>query len=133
MIFGVGNDIVNIARFEKDGEFLERFIRRMSDEGEYRPAGWQSRDLKQQAAFVAKRFAAKEAVVKAMGSGFRGGIYLKHIQIRRDKAGKPFVVLTEGAWRYMREKTGGRSYQIHLSLSDDYPYAAAVAVIETTG
>ena len=77
--------------------------------------------------YVAKRFAAKEAVSKALGTGFRDGIYLSDIEIISDEMGKPFVELKANA--SVRAKNVGIK-KIHLSLSDDAPYVSAMAVAE---
>ena len=78
---------------------------------------------------VATRFAAKEAVSKAFGTGFRDGIYLSDIEILNDNLGRPTVRLTGNAKKYM-QKIAGNNFNIHLSLSDDYPFALAFVIIE---
>ena len=77
--------------------------------------------------YVAKRFAAKEAVAKALGTGFRDGIYLSDIEIISDELGKPFAELKGNALK--RAKQYGIK-KVHLSLSDDYPFVSAMAVAE---
>ncbi len=128
MIYGIGTDIVNVSRLEKGEEFLNRFIKRClsANEQQY----MQRRaifDLQSRIMYVAKRFAAKEAVSKALGTGFRDGIYLSDIEIISDELGKPFVELKSNA--LLRAKKVGIK-TVHLSISDDTPFVAATAVAE---
>ena len=127
MIYGIGSDIVNITRLEKGPDFLNRFIKRSMSPVEQETM--ERRCLADNSArilYVAKRFAAKEAVAKAFGTGFRDGLYLSDIEVRNDNIGKPFVIL-HGQAAELYKKIGAK--HIHLSLSDDYPFAQAVAVI----
>jgi holo-[acyl-carrier protein] synthase len=128
MIYGIGTDIVNISRLEKGDEFLNRFIRRCLSETERQYMQRRAIfDLQSRIMYVAKRFAAKEAVAKALGTGFRDGIYLSDIEIISDELGKPFVELKGQALH--RAKSVGVKH-IHLSLSDDTPFVSAMAVAE---
>jgi len=131
MIYGVGTDIVNIKRLEKNEELLNRFIRRSLSEAEQQQMVRKGlADFAARVAYVARRFAAKEAVVKALGTGFRDGIYLADIEIISDGLGKPLVELKGQARERLKQIAGGRHAAVHLSLSDDYPFAQAFAVIE---
>ena len=125
MIFGIGTDIVRIQRLRADLErYGERFARRiLADEElvEFRQAA-------QQAHFLAKRFAAKEAVVKALGTGFRAGISLHDIAVGHDDRGKPLLVFSERLITYLAER--GVADGGHLSLSDEQEYAVAFVVLE---
>ena len=128
MIYGIGTDIVNVSRLEKGEEFLNRFIKRClsANEQQY----MQRRaifDFQSRIMYVAKRFAAKEAVSKALGTGFRDGIYLSDIEIISDELGKPFVELKSNAL-LRAQKVGIKT--VHLSISDDTPFVAATAVAE---
>ena len=128
MIYGIGTDIVNVNRLEKGSDFLSRFVRRCLSETEQ--LNMQRRaitDMQSQIMYVAKRFAAKEAVAKALGTGFRDGIYLSDIEIISDELGKPFAELKGNALK--RAKQSGIK-KVHLSLSDDYPFVSAMAVAE---
>ena len=128
MICGIGTDIVNVNRLEKGSDFLSRFVRRCLSETEQ--LSMQRRaitDMQSQIMYVAKRFAAKEAVAKALGTGFRDGIYLSDIEIISDELGKPFAELKGNALK--RAKQYGIK-KVHLSLSDDYPFVSAMAVAE---
>ena len=130
MIFGIGTDIVNVTRLEKSNEFLERFVKRSMTEDEQQAMGLRHfTDMQSRALYIAKRFAAKEAAVKAMGTGFQDGIYLSDIEILHERNGRPIVKLHGAALKYVQTVVGKHA-PVHISLSDDYPFATAVAVIE---
>ncbi len=130
MICGIGTDIVNIKRLDKGREFLNRFIRRCLNENERQQLTHRCfTDISAEILYLAKRFAAKEAVSKALGTGFRDGINLSNIEIFNDALGCPGVKLSGQAEQYMKAKYGD-NYRVYLSLSDDYPFAVAFAVIE---
>ena len=130
MIFGIGTDIVNVTRLENSNEFLERFVKRSMTEDEQQAMGLRHlTDLQSRALYIAKRFAAKEAVVKAMGTGFQDGIYLSDIEVLHERSGRPIVKLHGAALKYVQTVVGKHA-AVHISLSDDYPFATAVAVIE---
>ncbi len=127
MIAGIGTDIIAIARIRG---LLERHGRRFAQRilGESELAAFDQNP--DPAAFVAKRFAAKEATAKAFGSGFRHGLSLKHIQVVNDAAGKPLLQLS-GRAREQAEEAG--IDVTHLSLSDETDYAVAFVVMESKG
>ncbi len=130
MIYGIGTDIVNVKRLEKGRDFLNRFIKHsLTDDEQQQMARRGLADISAEVLYLAKRFAAKEAVVKAIGTGFRDGIYLSDISILNDDDGRPLVTLSGNAAKYV-QKNISRNYKIHLSLSDDYPFAVAFAVLE---
>ena len=81
------------------------------------------------APFYAKRFAAKEAFSKALGTGIRKGINLKNIIIFNDVYGKPNIKLKGSTYNYFKKKIKSKKYNIHLSLSDDEPWAQATVII----
>ncbi len=124
MILGVGTDIVRIGRMEAAlARHGARFATRLlahSELDDFLAAG-------RPAAFLAKRFAAKEALVKALGTGFRNGIRPRHVVVHRDDLGKPELHLT-GAARDQAERMGVA--RIHLSLTDEQAYAVAFVVVE---
>lgn len=125
MIRGIGTDIVAVARMQESIDSMgERFPRRLLTELEYQ----QFETKKNGAAFLAKRFAAKEALVKALGTGFAQGITWKQVCVRNDDLGAPFLELT-GLAREKAEALGVR--QIHLSLSDEQHHAVAFVVLES--
>ncbi len=132
MIVGIGSDITSISRFERSiAAYGERLINRALGEKEQAEiAAKEFVSPREYAASVAKRFAAKEACSKALGTGFRNGIYLKDIQTVHNASGKPELILSEGALRRLQEMAAGRTVNLQLSVSDDYPLAQAFVVIE---
>jgi holo-[acyl-carrier protein] synthase len=128
MIVGLGNDVVDIRRVEKTLErFGDRFIERIFTDVERRKSdGRQAR-----VASYAKRFAAKEACSKALGTGFRRGVFWKDMGVVNEPSGRPTMVLTGGARRQLDKLTpAGHEARIHLTLTDDFPYAQAIVMIE---
>jgi len=122
LILGVGIDIVEIRRIKSAIESNERFLEKIftSTELEY----LKSRNLRPE--YVAGRFAAKEAVAKALGTGFRGFDF-KDIEIDRTTLGKPIVIL-KGKAKLIAKKEG--KYNIHLSISHGEDSAVAYAILE---
>lgn len=131
MIIGLGADIVNIARIEKT---LERFGTRFSNKfftaDEQQDMNSVKGDARMKASKAAKYFAAKEAASKALGTGFRNGIEWKEIAVSHDEYGAPLLELEGKALARALELSNGGSFQSLVSLSDDYPYAQAVVIIE---
>jgi holo-[acyl-carrier protein] synthase len=124
VIYGVGTDIVQVARIQRSLEqYGERFARRILADEEF---GHYQR-VTNKAHFLAKRFAAKEALAKAFGTGFRNGLHLRHIVVTHDSLGKPMLKCLSEAQRLASEC--GVS-QMHLSLSDERDYAVAMVVLE---
>lgn len=121
MIISVGTDIVDTRRIEKSlTRFGSRFQNRILDEDEIRPL-----HEKELAAYLARQFAAKEAVSKVLGTGMRQGVSFKSIRIYRNENGAPYVSLKDAAG----EIAGALGItQIHISLSDERHYALAFAV-----
>ena len=121
MIKGIGTDIVQLRRIEKALERSPKLLERILTPAELQ----QCHDNRQPARFFAKRFAAKEAVVKALGSGIGNGVSWQHIEISHNRLGKPQVVLTGGAlvWAENMAVTG-----VMLSYSDEVDYVVAMAV-----
>jgi len=130
MIIGIGTDITNITRIEKllDAKFITRcFTQAEQDYAEKkRPGGGHI-------AAYARRFAAKEACAKALGCGIGEQAYLQDIEIINDPQGKPVITLHGAALKTLNLKIQkSKNPIIHLSLSDDDPFAIAYVVIETT-
>jgi holo-[acyl-carrier protein] synthase len=125
MIFGIGTDIVRVERMEQILHRRgERFARRILTEREYG-------DLQKAnapARFLAKRFAAKEAAAKAMGTGFRQGLQFRHIGVGHDNHGRPLLEFNGYATEFLRVR-GIRS--AHLSLADEQEYAVAFVTLST--
>jgi len=127
VILGLGNDLIDIRRIEKTLErFGERFIARVFTDVERRKS--EGRALR--AASYAKRFAAKEACAKALGTGLRHGVYWRDMGVINLPSGRPTLRLTGGAARVLRELTPeGYEARIDLTLTDDFPLAAAIVII----
>ncbi len=123
MIFGIGTDIVQVARMQAALErHGERFARRILAEEEYQ----QFLHNKQRARFLAKRFAAKEAAAKALGTGFRHGLSLQHIRVVHEAEGRPCLCLSGKARELSEQRHIEASY---LSLADEQDYAIAYVVM----
>jgi len=124
MILGIGSDI---RRVEKTLErFGERFVDRVFTDTERR----KSEGRAKRAASYAKRFAAKEACSKALGTGFRAGVFWRDMGVVNLASGKPTMKLTGGALKRLGEITPpGMRAQIDLSLTDDDPHAQAIVII----
>jgi holo-[acyl-carrier protein] synthase len=128
LIIGIGSDLTDIRRIEKTLErFGERFVQRVFTDVE-RTRSERKADA---AASYAKRFAAKEACAKALGTGLKRGVHLKDMGVVNLRSGQPTMALTGGAAKRLAELTpAGCSSAIHLSLTDDHPYAQAFVIIE---
>lgn len=126
MIGGLGSDICNIRRIEQTlQKFGRRFIERIFSPAEQKEMEETCRYF---AASAAKRFAAKEAFSKALGTGFAQGMKWSEVEILHQESGQPFIRLS-GRCRYLAEQLAPQN-KIWVSLSDDYPYAQAVVIIE---
>ena len=128
MILGIGSDLIDIRRVEKTLErFGERFIQRVFTDVERR----KSEGRQQRAASYAKRFAAKEACAKALGTGLRAGVFWRDMGVVNLRSGKPSMVLTGGAaTRLAALVPTGSAAVIHVTITDDYPLAQAFVVLE---
>jgi holo-[acyl-carrier protein] synthase len=128
MIIGIGNDMVDIRRIEQTLEkFGDRFRDRIFTEIEKK----KSDNRAQRAASYAKRFAAKEACSKALGTGFNRGVFWKDMGVVNEPSGRPTMVLTGGALEQLnRLVPAGMSPKVHLTITDDFPYAQAMVIIE---
>lgn len=131
MILGVGSDLIDIRRVER---VLERhggrFIRRCFTDAEIAKAE-RRRGAGTHIATYAKRFAAKEACAKALGTGFADGVYMKDIGVVNDSTGRPSIVLTGGARERLQKITPpGMVSSLHLTITDEPPLAKAFVMIE---
>ena len=128
MILGIGNDVIDIRRIEETlNNYGARFVNRIFTEVEIA----KSERRAQRAASYAKRFAAKEACSKALGTGFRAGVFWKDMGVVNEPSGKPTMVLTGGAKAQLdRMLPPGHTARIHLTITDDFPYAHAFVMIE---
>ena len=129
MIIAIGSDLCNIERIQKSlDRFGDRFVTRVFTEVEQAKAA--QRPLNR-AGTLAKRFAAKEAFSKAVGTGFAAGVYMKDIGVVNLRSGAPTLALTGGAAERLRALTpAGHEATVHLTLTDDHPWAQAFVVIE---
>ncbi|MCQ1569548.1 holo-ACP synthase [Neorhizobium galegae] len=128
MIIGMGSDLIDIRRVEKSIErFGERFTHRCFTEIERAKS-----DRRQnRAASYAKRFAAKEACSKALGTGIAHGVFWKDMGVVNLPGGRPTMVLTNGAAKRLASMMpAGHEAVIHITITDEYPYAQAFVVIE---
>jgi holo-[acyl-carrier protein] synthase len=128
MIIGLGNDMVDIRRIEQTLErYGTRFVTRIFTDIEQKKSDRRA----QRAASYAKRFAAKEACSKALGTGFRRGVFWKDMGVVNEPSGRPTLHLTGGAKEQLERITpAGHIARIQLTITDDYPYAQAIVIIE---
>ena len=125
-IFGIGTDIVNIKRMENSiKKSRNNFKNKVFSKNEI----LYCEKKKNPFPFYAKRFAAKEALSKALCTGIRKGINLKNIEITNDNLGKPSIELKGPTAAFLKKKIKTKKYSIYLSLSDDIPWAQATVII----
>jgi holo-[acyl-carrier protein] synthase len=127
VILGLGNDIIDIRRIEKTIErYGDRFLTRVFTDTERK----KSEGRVGRAASYAKRFAAKEACAKALGTGFRRGVFWRDMGVVNLRSGRPTMVLTGGAAAQLQRITpAGLEARVDVSLTDDFPLAQAIVVI----
>jgi len=130
MILGIGNDICDIRRIESVlARHGERFTQRVFTDIERAKAERRTERLR--AGTYAKRFAAKEAASKALGTGFRQGVFHKDLGVVNLPSGQPTLRMTGGAAARLSAMTPpGHRAVIHLTMTDEYPYAEALVIIE---
>lgn len=128
MIIGLGNDMVDIRRIEETlATYGERFTARIFTDVERAKSDRRAA----RGASYAKRFAAKEACSKALGTGFRRGVFWKDMGVVNEPSGRPTMVLTGGAAAQLASMTpAGHTARIHLTITDDFPWAQAIVMIE---
>ncbi len=125
MIFGIGTDIVRVARIREDlTRFGDRFAERILTATELQ----EFHQNANKANFLARRFAAKEAVAKALGTGFRKGVQLRDIEVTHDTQGKPMLEFHGQTQLFVQEK---RIAVAHISLADEQDNAVAFVTLET--
>jgi holo-[acyl-carrier protein] synthase len=133
MILGIGHDQIDIRRIEASlKRFGDRFENRVFTQAEQARAHKRSESGKNnsRASSYAKRFAAKEACAKAMGTGIANGIHWRDIEVVNLLSGKPTIQLHGNAKLWLEKHAAQEKAQIHLTLSDDYPTATAIVMIE---
>ena len=131
MIVGIGSDLIDIRRIEKTLErYGERFIGRVFTDVERR----KSERRKMRAASYAKRFAAKEACAKALGTGLHQGVFWRDMGVVNLRSGQPTMALTGGAAaRLQAILPTGTTPVIHVTITDEWPLAQAFVIIEAVG
>jgi holo-[acyl-carrier protein] synthase len=127
MIIGLGNDLIDIRRVEKAIErFGERFLNRIFTDVERQKSDGRA----QRVASYAKRFAAKEACAKALGTGFSKGVFWRDMGVVNLSSGRPTLKLTGGAAAVLQRLTpDGYEVRIDLTITDDFPSAQAIVLI----
>jgi len=127
MIIGIGNDLIDISRIERTlNRFGDRFVRRVYTNVEREKSERRANRVES----YAKRFAAKEACSKALGTGIRMGVYWRDMAVTNLKSGKPTIWLTGGAAKRLDEITPtGMVPQIDISMTDEPPLAEAFVII----
>jgi holo-[acyl-carrier protein] synthase len=127
MILGLGNDIIDIRRVERTIErYGDRFLSRVFTDIERRKSDGRAG----RAASYAKRFAAKEACAKALGTGFREGVFWRDMGVVNLPSGRPTLELTGGALQALADLTPeGHEVRIDLTITDDFPMAQAIVII----
>ena len=128
MIIGIGSDLCNIDRIQNSlDRFGDRFISRVFTDLERAKA---ERRPFTRAGTYAKRFAAKEAYSKAVGTGFKAGVFMKDIGVANLPSGAPSLVLTGGAKARLDVLTPpGHAVEVHLTMTDDHPWAQAFVIL----
>jgi holo-[acyl-carrier protein] synthase len=131
MIIGIGSDLIDIRRIEKTvSRFGDRFIDRIYTDVERRKAERRRGAGISYVATLAKRYAAKEAAAKALGTGFRRGVYWRDLGVVNLPSGKPTVVMNGGAAERLAALTPpGMQAQVDLTITDEFPIAEALVII----
>lgn len=131
MIVGIGNDLIDIRRIEKTLErFGTRFLNRIFTEVEQAKALRRKSAGRAYAGTLAKRYAAKEAASKALGTGFRAGVYWRDLGVVNRASGQPTLVMTGGAARRLAALIPpGMRAEVALTMTDEYPMAEALVII----
>lgn len=128
MIYGIGHDVVEISRMDKllSGKYAERFLSRILTGAELDLPGLKTR----RSEFASGRFAAKEAVSKALGFGIGEKLGFTDIEVLPDENGKPHVTISSAAWKRLALPEGSQ-YRIHLSITHERNLASAFCVVES--
>jgi len=128
MILGIGTDLCDIRRIEKTlSRFGDRFIQRLFTDYEQAKAARRQKP----ASSFAQSFAAKEACAKALGTGFRKGVFWRDMAVHNHPGGQPYMLLSGGALERLRFLTpNGMEAHVHVTQTDEFPLANAVVIIE---
>ena len=125
-MIGLGSDLIDIRRIEKTlSRFGEKFKKRVFTDKEINKCD----KRKESAACYAKRFAAKEAAAKALGTGFRKGVYWRDLEVSNLVSGKPTIIFHGNSEIHLQKISNGEKTVINLTITDEYPYAQAIVTI----
>ena len=125
-MIGLGSDIIDIRRIEKTLlRFGDRFKTRVFTDKEIKKCD----KRKESTACYAKRFAAKEAAAKALGTGFRKGVYWRDLEVSNLVSGKPTIIFHGNSEIHLQKISNGEKTVVNLTITDEYPYAQAIVTI----
>ena len=125
-MIGLGSDLIDIRRIENTlSKFGDRFKKRIFTENEIKKC--ESR--KESAACYAKRFAAKEAAAKALGTGFRNGVFWRDLEVTNLPSGKPTITFHGNSQLQLKKIANNKEPDISLTITDEFPYAQAIVTI----
>ena len=125
-MIGLGSDLIDIRRIEKTLlRFGDRFKTRVFTDKEIKKCD----KRKESTACYAKRFAAKEAAAKALGTGFRKGVYWRDLEVSNLVSGKPTIIFHGNSEIHLQKISNGEKTVINLTITDEYPYAQAIVTI----
>ncbi len=125
-MIGLGSDLIDIRRIEKTlSRFGKKFKKRVFTDKEINKCD----KRKESAACYAKRFAAKEAAAKALGTGFRKGVYWRDLEVSNLVSGKPTIIFHGNSEIHLQKISNGEKTVINLTITDEYPYAQAIVTI----
>lgn len=132
MIIGIGSDLANIERIEKSiDKYGDRFINRIFSEAEKMELSKrESISKREYIASIARRFAAKEACSKALGTGFKQGTFWRNLEAKHLPSGKPTMIVSGLARETLLKLCDGKEPNILVTMTDDYPWAQALVIIE---
>ena len=126
-IIGIGVDIIKNKRISLSIK-NKKFINRTYGKNEI----LMSKKINNKTSYFSKRFAAKEAFAKALGTGFSGGLNFKHIAVVNDKLGKPYYIISSKIKNLIKKKMKIKNFNLFLSISDEKEYSIAFTIIQTT-
>ena len=125
-MIGLGSDLIDIRRIEKTlSRFGKKFKKRVFTDKEINKCD----KRKESAACYAKRFAAKEAAAKALGTGFRKGVYWRDLEVSNLVSGKPTIIFHGNSEIHLQKISKGDKTVVNLTITDEYPYAQAIVTI----
>ena len=126
-MISIGSDLIDIRRIEKTlNRFGNKFKNRIFTQKEIEKC----ERRKESAACYAKRFAAKEAAAKALGTGFRKGVFWKDLEVNNFPSGEPTVIFHGKSRQHLNRLISGSKSNIKLTITDEYPYAQAIVIID---